>query len=206
MHGSLLSVGVWLVMALCSFTLVAWLKNRRRSGKGKVTQTTTTDAISKVVNDLNDSHVVPNAEEKEKSDEKQIEMSKENDTNKVEKTATGGEEKLENSVEKKGVEEKQSEEQKTERQPENVLMYTLLCMGAVLCLASWLLDQKRDISYVGFPLFISLMILLFALGGVAAIVCMACLSVEDGERLTNLALLATGVVFLGGLTMLQGCM
>lgn len=183
MIGSIVRVVVWLTIALCGFTIVAYIKTKREENK-------------------NDPK---NTEEKNKDEnnkEKQENVLEVSDDNPFSAIAQSLKEHMDQP---KKVDEVR-ETKHTPYPPENIISFVFLGMGVVFASLSWIVDQEWHTSYVGLPLFMSILLVCFGLGGIAAMVILACLSPEDGEKVTTLASVLTGAVFLGGLTLFQKCM
>lgn len=202
MIGSIVRIVVWLTIALCNFTIVSYVKtNRSRKEGGK---------------DEGKNRKEEGGNGKEEGGNGKDEGGKEG----------GGKEDITpithdnpfrsllqewtTFVDEGGREGKEGnkiqDRKKNVYPPENVITFVFLGMGVFFSAISLVMDQQGVTSYVGLPLFMSIILVCFGLGGVAAMVILSCLSLDDGEKVANLACVLTGVVFLGGLSLFQRCM
>lgn len=193
MIGSIVRVVVWLTVALCGFTIVAYVKTKK-SKAGEVEKAEKAEKTEKT----------------EKTDDQKVdlEVSDDNPFSALAKSLKQEVDKTLAASEVTGVSGASSDSrgERKDVQPENIITFVFLGMGAIFAAVSWIVDQECQTSYVGLPLFMSILLVCFGLGGVAAMVILACLSQEDGEKVTTLASVLTGVVFLSGLTLFQKCM
>jgi hypothetical protein len=191
MIGSIVRVVVWLTVALCGFTIVAYVKTQKaqRSKAEKAEQEE------------------KNVKKEEKVDDKKADLEV-SDDNPFSALAKSLKQEVDKTLAARETTEtiEAIEGERKDVKPENIITFVFLGMGAIFAAVSWIVDQECHTSYVGLPLFMSILLVCFGLGGVAAMVILACLSTEDGEKVTTLASVLTGVVFLSGLTLFQKCM
>lgn len=89
---------------------------------------------------------------------------------------------------------------------ENIVMYIFACTGALMAIFSWVVEQKRDVSYVGLSLLLSLMLCCLGLGGIAGILAEMYLPREHLLGLTKAVCALTGLVVIGILSLIRGGM
>lgn len=185
MIGSIVRICVWLVIALCSFTIVMYVKHKKSNSTNKTNEQ----------NELNKECKKPILELSQNFEEFHQNLLE---------TLQSFKETIELFPTYKHDEKKEKKINNTN--VENIINYIFLCLGIVFSAMCWIGDQNMVTSYVGFPLFVSIAFVCFGLGGIAAIVFHACLSREDSEKVMNMSCVLTGVVFLGALGLFQKCL